>query len=365
MLRTALTVAALVALVALALSAVTPLGFGYVYSDSMEPTLGVDDGFVLVPADDVDVGDVVTYEDARTGELVTHRVVGREAGGYLTRGDANSATDQAAGAPVVTDATVRGVLLEVGGRPVVVPGFGRVAGAVSGSLGVLLGGLALLALAATLRPRPRRRVGRSVVRSGEVVWPVVATTFVVTVALVAIAPAGYDASFVVTEAGVGSSLTADAEVVREVGVSVVRSPVATLLVETEGAAVDGLPEGTVTASALAPYTTANDRRAVPVPFVDATIPVLSERAYALPLAIRTPPQPGAITATLRVYPYPATLPEGTLLALHRLHPLLAAVTSAGAGLLPFAVAYRICFDGRVPLRPLATLRAPALRRWSR
>ncbi|AZQ13376.1 signal peptidase I [Halorubrum sp. PV6] len=364
MLRTALTVVALAALVALALSAVTPLGFGYVYSDSMEPTLGVDDGFVLVPAGDVDVGDVVTYEDARTGELVTHRVVGREAGGYLTRGDANPATDQAAGAPVVTDAAVRGVLLEVGGRPVVVPGFGRVAGAVSGNLGALLGGLALLALAATLRPR-RRRVGRSVLRSGAVVWPVVATTFVVTVALVAIAPAGYDASFVVTEAGVGTSLPADADVVREVGVSVVQSPVATLLVETDGAAVDGLPEGTVTASALAPYTAANDRRAVPVPFVDATVPVLSERTYALPLAMRTPPQPGAITATLRVYPYPATLPEGTLLALHRLHPLLAAVASAGAGLLPFAVGYRVCFDGRVPLRPLATLRAPALRRWSR
>ncbi|MFC7165460.1 signal peptidase I [Halospeciosus flavus] len=103
----------------LLLPANAPVQVGYVYSDSMEPTLGVDDGYLLVPADAVEVGDVVTFQLETRDTLVTHRVVGRTDGGFLTKGDANPSADQASGHPPVTSEDVVGRVLTVGGTPLV------------------------------------------------------------------------------------------------------------------------------------------------------------------------------------------------------------------------------------------------------
>ena len=46
-----------------------------------------------VPAAELRTGDVVTFTPAGRDRAVTHRVTGRDAGGVVTRGDANAAAD--------------------------------------------------------------------------------------------------------------------------------------------------------------------------------------------------------------------------------------------------------------------------------
>lgn len=92
------------------------------------------------PAGDLRAGDVVTLVPAGRGEAVTHRVVGRDAGGVITRGDASAAAD-----PWRATGTVRRVAFHV-------PLAGR---AVAAARELSLGG-ALLALAVVLLRAVRR-----------------------------------------------------------------------------------------------------------------------------------------------------------------------------------------------------------------
>jgi signal peptidase len=103
----------------------------YVTSGSMAPQLETGDGFVAVPgavAGDPEVGDVVVYrsEAIDEGGLVTHRVVDRTEDGYITRGDANPVTDQAAGEPPVERSRVVAQVVTVGGHVLVLPEVGTV-----------------------------------------------------------------------------------------------------------------------------------------------------------------------------------------------------------------------------------------------
>ena len=97
-LLTGLAVLAAVAYGGLFLAGYRPVA---VYSGSMEPDLAVGSlAFVeRVPADEIAVGDVITFSDPyQPGRLVTHRVVEtaeRPEGGlaYRTKGDANLERD--------------------------------------------------------------------------------------------------------------------------------------------------------------------------------------------------------------------------------------------------------------------------------
>lgn len=106
-----------------------PIGLSFVESGSMEPAMKTNDGFVSVPralAGDIDRGDVVVFdaEFLHDGGLVTHRVVDETPQGYITKGDANPFTDQAADEPPVSDSQILAVALQVNGDVVVVPHLG-------------------------------------------------------------------------------------------------------------------------------------------------------------------------------------------------------------------------------------------------
>jgi len=109
-----------------------PVLLSFVETGSMQPTLDPGDGFVAIPAPlagDVGVDDVVTFDaqEIEGGGLTTHRVVEETERGYVTRGDNNPFTDQDGGEPVVQDADVVAVALQVGGSVVVIPHLGTVA----------------------------------------------------------------------------------------------------------------------------------------------------------------------------------------------------------------------------------------------
>jgi signal peptidase I len=86
---------------------------------SMYPTLEEGDMVVVwsVPYSSIQVGQIVVYDPpcSATGESVIHRVVGLGAGGLLTKGDNNFATDLEAGiaSGPVTSACVEGVVVFV------------------------------------------------------------------------------------------------------------------------------------------------------------------------------------------------------------------------------------------------------------
>lgn len=71
--------------------------FGYsqyvVTSGSMEPTLSAGEMILVKRQEEYGLGDVVTFHTAG-GETVTHRIVGRVSGQFITQGDANNTEDQ-------------------------------------------------------------------------------------------------------------------------------------------------------------------------------------------------------------------------------------------------------------------------------
>lgn len=63
-----------------------------VESDSMEPTIPTMSLIVGKKSDSLSIGDIVTFEDYR-GLSITHRIVDKDNGYLLTKGDANSKED--------------------------------------------------------------------------------------------------------------------------------------------------------------------------------------------------------------------------------------------------------------------------------
>ena len=81
--------------------AVLGWSWAVVISGSMEPEIGVHDLVVVHRQPEYSNGDIITYESGDS--VVTHRITGKTAEGFITRGDANNAYDLY---PVAEDAVV-------------------------------------------------------------------------------------------------------------------------------------------------------------------------------------------------------------------------------------------------------------------
>lgn len=64
-----------------------------VMSGSMAPAIEAGDLIIIKEQEHYQVGDIITFSQGRS--LITHRVVGEEAGQWVTRGDANNTADTA------------------------------------------------------------------------------------------------------------------------------------------------------------------------------------------------------------------------------------------------------------------------------
>jgi len=110
--------------------------FAYVYSESMEPTLKINDAFIVIPARDYSVGDIIFFRPKKLdAEIVTHRIVAVGKEGFITRGDNASGTDQSVGEPEVIAGSIVGKVAVVGGKPVVIKKMGFLAAAVRSRFG--------------------------------------------------------------------------------------------------------------------------------------------------------------------------------------------------------------------------------------
>lgn len=298
----------------------SPIHVSYVYSDSMEPTLDVNDGYVVVSGA-VDQGDIAVFRSADRDEYVTHRIVGRTDTGFVTKGDNNDATDQSTGHPYVGREAIVGTVLTVGGEPLTVPNLGLVVSWLSGNRllvaavgGVLVAGSVLYDAGDAGRP------DRSVVRVSDVSHPLLVVTLLAVIGVLLTGAVTHEMTYVAVDGGGNSAntLTVGEPATEDLLVSVPAQSFTYRMMDVDGATV-----------------TARERN-----------------ASAISATLRIPPQErsGTHDVSLTVYRYPSVLPQGVVRSLHATSPVLGASVTGGLLFLPIVPAYAVLFDGRQPLR---------------
>lgn len=301
----------------------SPVQVSYVYSDSMEPTIGQNDGYVVVPDTDIEVRDIIVYWSAEREEYVTHRVVGRSSKGLITQGDNNEITDQAAGHSYVTRDALVGTVLTVHGEPVTLPGLGILVSLVAtnrlpvlGFAAVLIGG-SLVYTAGTHRSRP----GRSLLRVSDVMHPLFAAALIAGIGFLLVGATSHELTYVAVDGTVGGSNTLT-----------VGEPTSETLL--------------ITAPSV-PFT----HRMVTADGMTVTDRSANTSTVTAQVFIPGPTERGAHTTQIAVYRYPAVLPEQSIRTLHTIHPAVAASTTVGLLITPLFILYALVLDGQQPLRP--------------
>lgn len=314
----------IVILVALVVVPAAPVQLSYVVSDSMEPTLETGDGFLLVPAGNIETGTVVTFRPSGADRPVTHRVVAVTSEGLVTKGDANEVTDQAAGYEHVQRQQVVGKTLTVGGTVVTIPWLGTVSRTINEHLLEVGAGLLLVLFGNELR-RSDRSPTRRPVRSSDVVRPLLVGLLVFGVAMVFVATSTHTVTYVASEVQTDhpKQLTVGKPATKPLLLEGNAPPFTHRIIAVDGMEVVDVEENA------------------------------GETGTGLRLHVAIPPPEtyGVFRKTVRVYHYPATVPESLLRPLHAIHPLFAALVSVGVALGPLVVITMLTIDGRRPLRP--------------
>ena len=119
-----------------------PVLLAFVETGSMSPTIEAGDGFIAIPdtlSGSTERGDVVVYQAQviEGGGLTTHRIVGENSQGYLTRGDANAFTDQDDGEPPVQEAQIVAKAVQIRGDVVVIPHLGTAVEGIQSGIAII------------------------------------------------------------------------------------------------------------------------------------------------------------------------------------------------------------------------------------
>ncbi len=301
--------------------AVLPVQILYASSGSMAPTINEGDLYVVVETDDVRVGDVIAFESAQYEQDVTHRVVDRTAGGYITQGDANPSTDQAGGHPPVQEAQIIGEVVTVGGAPIVIPGVGPAVGFLqSHRLMVILAVAGFVFLPELWGGRGEDRPTRRVLTAGTILHPLIVVAVLTSFLLVFWGASTHDVLFVATAGGATAphAVPVGEAVVRTIEVETYVPPLTTVIVDAQG--MDVLARS-VTGSTI--------EMTVRLPAKDAI---------------------GPYDTRVAVNAYPATLPQGILETLDEFHWVVAAAGSLLPIFLPVIGVYLYATDPRAPIR---------------
>jgi signal peptidase len=315
----------------------------------MEPTIGTNDGYLLVPTGEVVPGEIITFHSEERDDYVTHRVVGTAPGGYLTQGDANPSTDQAAGTAPIERNQIAGQVLTIGGQPVLIPQLGAIIGVLRANWIPVFALAAIFIMIRTLRDDRggESTAGtRSVLRSRQVIIPVLLMTILASVLLISMGATHTELTYSVTETGaedprvlsVGENTTVP--LTADVG----RTPVTQVLIDTEGMSLINTTQATGGESAAA----GGNRQ--PGAFGALRDQFITTSSTTLNTDVPAQAQPGSHTAAVSVYPYPATLPRGVLAGLHAIHPWLAALGSVLVVTVPGYVLYWLLIDTTTPIR---------------
>jgi len=330
----------LLLLLALAMPAGAPVQVSYVVSDSMSPTIDTDEGYVLVPASTVQAGDIITFYSAERTTYVTHRATRVTPDGIVTKGDGNPTPDQASGYPLVQQADVSGKVLTVGGDPVVIPHLGTVLQWLTSHWYLVAGALGAYVLISGVRTE-RRRTRKHVLRSREIILPVMVIVIVASVLFVSLGAAEQTAMYTVTERSTVApmTLTVGEPATETISLKMVQSPLAHVVIESDGMRIVN--------TTVAPPDEVGDGRAAA-----GWLPWQPFETSVRTVTTQIPAQEtvGPHATSVRMHPYPAVLPGAIIVLLHGIHPLVAAVTTVLISVLPLYVGYWAVVDTTAPLR---------------
>ncbi|ERH01104.1 MAG: signal peptidase I, archaeal type [Halonotius sp. J07HN6] len=337
--------------VALLAPAASPIQLSHVTSDSMEPTIGTGDGYVLVPAGDVIPGEIVTFYSEEREGYVTHRVAGTTTGGFITKGDANPSTDQEAGSPPVPREAITGQVLTTFGQPVLIPQLGTAVGLIRANWSVLFGLIAAGLLFNTLRSGStgRQTAERSVLRSRQVVITTLVIGLLASTLLVSMGAIHSEFTYPVTETGDGTArqLAVGEATTVEMQASMSTTPLTATFVETDGMNLLNISRDAAGGETNA---TAGGQNPESGFLGGLRSYVVATTGLTINAEIPGQAEPGSHTVALSVHPYPKTLPRDTLALLHGIHPMVATL---GSVLVPFSLAYIgywLVVDPSTPLR---------------
>jgi signal peptidase I len=101
-----------------------PVGLSYTVTGSMSPDIAPGDAYITTEINTPGRGDIVIFPDSDGNGSIVHRIVGVEAEGFITKGDANTVTDQKAGHAAVNPGVIEAKVVGVGGTPITVPTIG-------------------------------------------------------------------------------------------------------------------------------------------------------------------------------------------------------------------------------------------------
>lgn len=300
----------------------SPVQVSYVYSDSMEPTIGQNDGYIVVPDGSIEQHDIIVFWSSEREEHVTHRVVGHSNAGFLTQGDNNDVTDQAAGYSHVQRDEIVGTVLTINGEPVTIPGLGILVSLVATNRLAVLGAAGLLIAGSVLSNSGTRhsRPGRSLVRVSDVMHPLFAAALLAGIVFLLVGASDHELTYVAVDGAVGgpNTLTVGEDTTETVLITAPSVPFTHRVVSTDGMTMTNRSANASTVSAQ--------------------------------MYIPEPAERGAYTTSITVYRYPAVLSERTVRTLHAVHPALAASTTVGLLFAPLFILYALFLDGHQPLR---------------
>lgn len=309
-----------------------PLLLGYVATGSMEPTLAVGDGFIAVPtvlAGDIGPNDVITY-DAQSldgGGTTTHRVVGERAEGYITQGDANPFTDQDAGEPLVSNAQIHAVVLQLNGEVVVLPSLGTGATIIqngirsvtalfgvgaAGQIGVVTTGFGVILISGTLiygfvtadrRRQTTRSTSRSDVMSG---WLVVVGLIVILMLPL------MTTMMVPTETTTNRLLSMDASIETQSG-------------QITAGETETFPF-TVSNSQYIPKVVIVEPASSGIDIINSPVVVSHRESEQVQFSVTAPIETGVFARSYAQYHYLYVLPIPVIGLLHAIHPYVAMMT---------------------------------------
>jgi len=338
--------ALVVALLALALVVLVPAMTGrpvvtYAHSGSMEPTIGLFDAFLVSPwTRDVGVGDIIVFESVTHGGPAVHRIVGGDARGWTTQGDANALPDQAGREPYVTPDRILGKVVTVDDAPILIPEAGkglveakisltRAANAVGGGRFLVASIFLALAAASAIPALTHRRAPRSPARMPRALRQALRRAFPrgilgrhlgLALLLVLVASTAWAASQARADVPLGLVVVKDPTAADGVRAA---APGGSISREVQVGALGFLP----TIVILEP---ASDRLLAPEP----TAQIAARAVARLPVEHRAGDTVGYHEDALHLWRYPALMPAPIIIAMHGLAPGMpyAAVGAALAGI---------------------------------
>lgn len=308
----------------------------YVYSNSMEPFIKVNDAFIVWPEHKLTVGDIIMFRPVvLEATFVTHRIVAIGDNGFITKGDNTPYQDQESGEPEVTSDRIVGRVVTIQGQPLIFPGFGKISEYVQATLGqnarsisFLFFMLGILSLLLKSKYSVRRRKSRRRLRLRHIYHAITVSSVLLIILSVSFGSRVNQVRYLVSEypGTLGDQ------------VEVSQNGTLTMKIKNHGL----VPAWTMV------------RGIDPLSVGEAPKIVKPRSEEIVTINVRPQLKTGIYYGYLQVYLYPVLLPRKIMIYLHGIHPVLAVITTGLVFGLYITLCLRILkhipgFDEWIPL----------------